>query len=92
MQTVGPPEIFIDLNAAMPGGYLLTNGSYADLAALGLDPRAAMGRRLRFVAANEPDDAGNPGDLYFDGVIVEDEKFGWLAVPNDSGICWRATS
>jgi hypothetical protein len=85
----GLPEIFIDLNAAMPDGYRLTNGSIADLAALGLEPSQAVGKRFRFVAADE-DEEGRPGDFYFDGVIVEDARYsGWLAVPDKTGVRWR---
>jgi hypothetical protein len=84
------PEIFIDLNAAMPGGYLLTNGSHSNLVAMGLDVEKAAGMPFRFVDPDEEDDHGIPGDLYFDGVVAKVERFGWLAVPDRNGVRWRA--
>ncbi|NGP52507.1 hypothetical protein [Thioalkalivibrio sp. XN8] len=54
MSNEAMPQIFIDLNARMTdNGFLLTEGSLADLAKLGLTPETAVGKRFTFMGGNE---------------------------------------
>jgi len=85
------PEVFIDLNGAMLGGYLLTHGSYANLVSMHIDRSQAIGQRFRFVAPGDGDEESNAGDLFFDGILVEDVSSGALvAVPDQAGIRRRS--
>lgn len=85
-----PPEVFIDLNARMTdNGYLLTDGSLADLARLGLTPETAVGKSFTFNGGADEDDDGKPADIMFDGTIQNYEGYGYLAVPNSKGVYWK---
>lgn len=82
-------ELFIDLNARMTdNGYLLTNGTLADLQRLGLTPDKAVGMRFTFNGGADEDD-GKPADIMFDGTIEKHEQFGYLAVADSRGIYWK---
>jgi hypothetical protein len=84
------PEIFCDLNAKMTErGYLLTKGSVDDLAKLGLNLESAVGNRFTFVS-DDADKDGKPDDIMFNGVVIHDEKFGYLALADEDGIYWRS--
>lgn len=84
------PRIFIDLNARMTdNGFLLTEGSLADLAKLDLTPETAVGKRFTFMGGDDEDN-GQPADIMFDGTIQKDETFGYLAVSDARGIHWKA--
>lgn len=90
MSNEAMPQIFIDLNARMTdNGFLLTKGSLADLAKLGLTPEAAVGKRFTFMGGDDEDN-GRPADIMFDGTIQKDETFGYLAVADANGIYWKA--
>lgn len=84
------PEIYCDLNARMTEhGYLLTTGSVEDLTKLGLTLESAMGRRFTFVQ-DDADKNGKPDDIMFNGIVIRDEKFGYLALADEDGIYWRS--
>lgn len=84
------PEIYCDLNAvATANSYRLTDGSFADLKKLGLTPEQAIGMRFSFNGGDDEDENGQPADIMFDGTIVKDEKWGWLAVADGKGVYWR---
>jgi hypothetical protein len=84
------PEIWCDFNARMTKrGYLPTNGTIRDLAALGLTLEEAVGCRFVFVS-DDADEHGNPDDIMCNGIIVRDEKFGILLEADDSGFYWRS--
>jgi hypothetical protein len=70
-------------------GYSLERrGSVEDLEKLGLTLEQAVGRRFTFFA-DDADDKGEPDDIMFNGVVVKDEQWGYLAVA-DSEIYWRS--
>ncbi|WP_116812350.1 hypothetical protein [Steroidobacter cummioxidans] len=84
------PEIFCDLNAgAEVNSYRLTSGSFADLEKLGLTPQQAVGMRFSFNGGVDEDESGRLADIMFDGTIVKDDKWGYLAVTDSKGIYWR---
>ena len=84
------PEIWCDFNGRMTErGYLPTNGTIRDLAALGLTLETAVGRRFVFVSG-DADEHGNPDDIMCNGVIVRDSSFGILLEGDDDGIYWRS--
>lgn len=84
------PEIFCDLNAgARANSYRLTNGSFGDLQKLGLTPEQAVGMRFSFNGGVDEDESGRPADIMFDGTIVKDDEWGYLAVADSKGIYWR---
>ena len=82
-------EIYCDLNARMTDkGYSLERrGSVDDLQKLGLTLESAKGMRFRFYM-DDADDDGTPNDIMFDGVIIQDNEFGFLA-EQESEIFWR---
>ena len=83
-------EIFCDLNAgATANGYRLTDGSFADLEKLGLTPEQAIGMRFSFNGGADRDENGQAADIMFDGTIVKDDYWGYLAVADDKGVYWR---
>ena len=84
-------EIFIDLNARMTGnGFALTNGSIADLAALGLTPAQAVGMEFVFNGGDDTVEDGDSVEILFEGIIELHDQWGYLAVANSKGIYWRA--
>ena len=85
------PEIFCDLNAgcARPNSYRLTYGSVADLEKLGLTPEQAIGIRFSFNGGADADENGQDADIMFDGTIVKDDRWGYLAVADGKGVYWR---
>lgn len=86
-----PREIFVDLNARMTdNGFALANGSITDLAALGLTPEQAIGMSFLFNGGDDTPEGGDPVEIVFDGTIEEDERWGFLAVADSTGIYWRA--
>jgi hypothetical protein len=84
------PEIFCDFNGRMTErGYLPTNGTIRDLAALGLALEDAIGRRFVFVC-DDADQQGNSDDIMCNGEIIRDAKFGILLEADESGFYWRS--
>ena len=85
------PEIYCDLNARMTEhGYSLERrGSVDDLEKLGLTLSSAVGMRFTFVQG-DADENGNPDDIMFNGVVVHDPKWGYLALADGDGIYWRS--
>jgi hypothetical protein len=79
------PEVYCDLNARMTkAGYALNRrGSVDDLAKLGLTLASALGRRFTFYM-DDGDDQGRPDDIMWEGVVVHDGNWGYLAL-NDGG-------
>lgn len=83
-------EIFCDLNAgARDNSYRLTDGSFADLEKLGLTPEQAIGMQFSFNGGDDTDDDGQSADIMFDGTIVKDDEWGYLAVADSKGAYWR---
>jgi hypothetical protein len=84
------PEIYCDFNGRITErGYLPTNGTLRDLAALGLTLESAIGRRFVFVA-EDADEHGIPDDIMHNGSIVRDEEFGFLLEADDMGFYRRS--
>lgn len=84
------PEVYCDLNARLTErGYSLErNGSVADLEKLGLSLETAIGRRFRFYM-DDANEKGEPDDIMFDGSVVKDPKWGYLAMA-ESDFYWRS--
>lgn len=85
------PEIYCDLNARMTErGYSVERrGSVDDLAKLGLTLAGAVGMRFTFVQ-NDGDEHGNPDDIMFNGIVIHDPKWGYLAYADEDGVYWRS--
>ena len=85
------PEIYCDLNARMTErGYSLErNGSVSDLSNLGLTLEAAVGRRFTFFM-DDGDENGNPDDIMFNGVVIHDSEWGYLAIMDEDDVYWRS--
>ncbi|ODV26649.1 MAG: hypothetical protein ABT25_05125 [Variovorax sp. SCN 67-20] len=65
-------------------------GSIRDLSKLGLKLEEAVGKRFTFVA-DDTDKSGVPDDIMSNGVVVKDERYGFLALldtPDD--FYWRS--
>jgi hypothetical protein len=78
------PEIWCDFNGRMTErGYLPTNGTIQDLAALGLTLEEAVGHRFVFVS-DDADEQGNPDDIMHNGVVVRDARCGVLLEIDDT--------
>jgi len=85
------PEIYCDLNAGMiERGYLLTRGSVDDLAKLGLTLADAVGMRFTFVGGDDADEHRDPDDIMFNGIVIHDPKWGYLAFADEDGVYWRS--
>jgi hypothetical protein len=86
------PEIYCDLNARMAkNGYSLERrGSIEDLAKLGLTLEQAVGMQFVFNGGEDTDEDGKPADIMFNGVVVKDSRWGYLAIEGDHGVYWRA--
>jgi hypothetical protein len=74
------PEVYCDLNARMnENGYSLERrGSVEDLAKHGLTLEAAVGKRFTFYM-DDGNDNGEPDDIMWEGVVVHDDRWGYLA-------------
>jgi hypothetical protein len=85
------PEIYCDLNAGMTeNGYSLERrGSIEDLAKLGLTLEQAVGMKFIFNGGEDSDENGNPADIMFNGFVVKDSRWGYLAVSDEDGVYWR---
>jgi hypothetical protein len=85
------PEVYCDLNARITkNGYSLERtGSVEDLRKLGLDLTAAVGRRFTFYM-DDADEQGRPDDIMFNGVVIHDAKYGYLAQGDEDGVYWRS--
>jgi hypothetical protein len=60
-------------------GYALERrGSIDDLAKLGLTLETALGRQFTFYM-DDGDDHGRPDDIMWEGLVVHDGKYGYLA-------------
>ena len=85
------PEIYCDINArTTKRGYSLErSGSVEDLRKLGLDLKAAVGRRFTFVGGDDGE-PGRPDDIMFNGVVIHDDQYGYLAQADDDDVYWRS--
>jgi hypothetical protein len=70
-------------------GYLLTRRSVENLTKHGLTLESAVGRRFTFVQ-DDADKDGKPDDIMFNGVVIHDDKFGYLALADEDGVYWRS--
>ena len=71
-------------------GYALDrSGSIEDLRKLGLDLKSAVGRRFTFFM-DDADERGRPDDIMFNGVVIHDETYGYLAQEDEDGVYWRS--
>jgi hypothetical protein len=71
-------------------GYSLERrGSVDDLEKLGLTLATAVGQRFTFYM-DDADDQGRPDDILFNGVVVFDTQWGYLALADDDGVYWRS--
>jgi len=84
------PEVYFDGNARMlERGYSLVRGSVEDLARLGLSPANAVGMRFTFVM-HDTDEHGNSDDIMFNGIVIHDPKWGFLAFADEDGLYMRS--
>ena len=85
------PEIYCDLNARMTHrGYSLERrGSVDDLAKLGLTLEQAVGMRFTFVQ-DDADEHGKPNDIMFNGIVIHDSGWGYLALADEDDVYWRS--
>lgn len=66
-----------------------TQGTFRDLAALGLTIEEAVGRTFVFVMG-DADEHGNPDDLMCNGSIIRESQFGILLEMDAEGFYWRS--
>jgi len=85
------PEVYCDLNTRMTthGFSLERNGSMKDLAKLELTLASAVVLRFTFVMDDEDDD-GTPDDIMFNGVVIHDPEWGYLALMDEDGTYHRS--
>ena len=84
-------EIFIDLNNSRGDGYSVEiRGAIQDLQNIGLTLEQAVGMSFTFNGGADSNEAGDPAEIIFRGIIVKDNRWGYLAIPNDKGIYWRS--
>ncbi len=85
------PEVYCDLNARMTEhGYSLERrGSVDDLAKLGLTLASAVGMRFTFYM-DDADEDGTPNDIMFNGVVMNDPHYGYLAIKDHSDFYHRS--
>ncbi|WP_444901143.1 hypothetical protein ACJJIG_14390 [Microbulbifer sp. SSSA007] len=83
-------EIYCDLNARMTeNGYSLERrGSVNDLERVGLTLELALGMKFRFYM-DDLDKHGKPDDIMFEGIVIHDSEFGYLA-KQQSEVFWRS--
>lgn len=88
---VSLPEISVDLNAHFTeSGYSLqTRGAIDDFARLGLTLERAVGQRFLFNGGADTTEEGQPAEIVFDGIVVKDPVWGYLAVTDADGLRWR---
>jgi hypothetical protein len=81
------PEVYCDFNARMTErGYSLERaGSIEDLRRLGLTLAGSVGRRFTFYM-DDADEQGRPDDIMFNGMVVRDSEWGYLAVEDGAGV------
>jgi len=60
-----------------------------DLSKLGLSLSAAVGMRFTFVGGDDGVE-GKPDDIMFNGVVVQDSTWGYLALADADGVYWRS--
>jgi hypothetical protein len=85
------PEIYCDLNARMTeNGYSLERrGSIDDFAKLGLTLEQAVGKQFVFNGGADTDEDGRPADIMFNGSVIKDSQWGYLAISDEHGLYWR---
>ncbi len=85
------PEVYCDLNAGMTEGRysLERRGSIEDLAKLGLTLETAVGRRFTFYM-DDGDDQGRPDDIMWEGCVVHEKEWGYLAEYDGGGFYHRS--
>jgi hypothetical protein len=85
------PEVYCDFNARMTeSGYDLNrSGSIEDFRKLGLDLKSAVGKRITFFM-DDADEQGRPDDIMFNGVVIYDEIYGYLAQEDEDVVYWRS--
>ena len=88
------PEIYCDLNARVTeNGYSLERrGSVEDFAKLGLTLEQAVGKQFVFNGGEDTNEDGKPADIMFNGRVVKDLQWGYLAVSDEHGVYWRVRS
>jgi hypothetical protein len=70
-------------------GYLPTNDTIRDLAALGLTLEDAVDRRFVFIE-DDADEHGNPDTIMCNGTVVRDPHFGVLLEVDENGFYYRS--
>jgi len=70
-------------------GFVPTNGTIRDLAALGLSLEETVGRRFVFVS-DDADEHGNPDNIMHSGTVIRDAQFGVLLEIDDTDFYWRS--
>jgi hypothetical protein len=85
------PEVYCDFNARKTDrGYSLEKrGSVTALGKLGLTLEESVGKRFTFVM-DDVNEKGEPDDIMFNGVVVKDPKWGYLAVADSDDVYWRS--
>ena len=85
------PEIYCDLNGRVSErGYSLElRGSVDAFDKLGLSLERAVGERFTFYMDDE-NERGERGDLMFDGIVVNDPRWGYIALADDDGFYRRS--
>ena len=85
------PEISCDLNAGRGDGYSMEcAGPVENLGKLGLTLASAVGQRFTFNGGLDQAPDGKASDIMFNGVVVHDPKWGYVAVADEDGIYWRS--
>jgi hypothetical protein len=71
-------------------GYSLERrGSVEDLRKLGLTLEMAVGQRFTFYM-DDADDQGRPDDIMWEGVVIHDGRWGYLAEQSDGDFYHRS--
>jgi hypothetical protein len=71
-------------------GYSLERrGSVEDLQKLGFTLEMSVGEHFTFYM-DDADEQGRPDDIMFNGVVVLDDNWGYLAVEDGDGFYWRS--
>ena len=71
-------------------GYALDrSGSIESLRKLGLDLKTAVGKRFTLFM-DDADEQGVPADIMFNGVVIYDETYGYIAQEDADGVYWRS--
>lgn len=65
-------------------------GPIRDLSKLGLELEEAVGKRFTFIV-DDADENGVPDDITSNGVVMKDERYGFLALLDTPGdFYWRS--